>query len=99
MDQKPTISMQQKQQIIQEWVVEIIRHTIKTEDLPEAQRFFKDLKEKSDYQDLMPPIIRKVDNIFANEKRKQKKQKKKEPNTARTVNLIGPNATYTENND
>lgn len=100
MDQKPSISTQQKQQIIQDWVVEIVRHTIKTDGLSEAERFFKDLKEKSDYQDLMPQIIRKVNKIFANEKQKQKKkQEKKESATARTVNIIGPNATYTENND
>ena len=102
MTQQPhTSNLLQEQQIIQKWVVGIVRHTIKTEGLEEARRFFKTIKDKSGYMDLMPPIVRKVEKIFADEEKKLSKEKDNAMKSAitRTINITGANATYTENND
>ena len=47
----------------------------------------------------MPAVVRKVDKIFAAEEKKQKKEVKDNPAQTRTINIMGPNATYTENQD
>lgn len=98
MNQQPHTSPEDTE-IIQRWLISLVKHVIKTEGLEEARSFFTYLKSKSDYQDLMPAVVRKVDKIFAAEEKKLKKEVKDNPAQTRTINIMGPNATYTENQD
>lgn len=65
---KPQNITSENQKVIQDWLVNLMRNTTKRDGLEEAERFFKELREKADDQDLIPAVVRRVYKLFKKEK-------------------------------